>query len=463
MWHGAPASYPSHAIVIGASIAGLVTARVLVDHFDQVTVLDRDKLPTEPVSRAGVPQGRHSHGLLARGLEALEEIFPGFTDDLRMQGAVVDDLQDKGRWFHGGRMLRQSDSGLMGLCVSRPLLEGYLREVVRHWPRVTVHEGASVLDLVFDDLNRRVVGVRVADMVDDAPAGEMRADLVVDASGRMSRTPAWLERRRFQAPREEKVRVDLAYATRTFRRRPGQLDGQSVLVCAASADTPRAGALLAQEGERWTASVAGYHGERPPTELADFLDYCERLANPAMANALRTFEPLDDGATYRFTANVRRRYEELERFPAGLLVTGDALCSIDPVHWQGITTAALEALTLRRCLAAGRADLAERFFRAAGRLIDSPWSIAVVSDLDLTDTEGGRTRRTRLTNRYVRMLRRAAADDAILATAYLRVANLKTRPESLLAPRLVARVLRSNVIQRPAGDRRAAPALSAGP
>jgi 2-polyprenyl-6-methoxyphenol hydroxylase-like FAD-dependent oxidoreductase len=453
-----PSSYRSHAVVIGASMAGLLTARVLAETYRRVTVLDRDDLPECPAPRPGVPQGRHTHGLLARGREVIEALFPGMTADLLRQGAVSADVQEDCRWFHGERMLAQAPSGMMALAASRPMLECYLRQAISAWPQVTVHDGVSVLDLVFDGLGRRVIGVRVDSHDPDGPQGEMFADLVVDASGRTSRMPAWLARRGYEAPVEDKVRVDVSYSTRTFRRRPQDLDGDVAVVVAATRDNPRAAMMIALEGHRWTASLCGYHGERPPTDLPGFLAYAGRLPDPTVAELLRTSEPLDDGATYRFAANVRRRFEQMSDFPRGLLVLGDALCSFDPVFGQGMTTAALEAFELQRCLRQGTDDLAPRFFHAAAAIVDIPWAIVVGGDLDLPATEGERSMQTRLTNAYVRQVLRGGHHDSVLARAYLEVANLKSKPESLLAPGMLARVVRS----RMGGHRRPAVEGAAG-
>src|SRR5271154_2038324 len=91
-----------HAIVIGAGMGGLMAARALADHYDEVTIFERDALPDSPEPRKGVPQGRHSHGLLARGREILEQLFPGFTEQIVNQGAMTADIHNDGLWFNHG-------------------------------------------------------------------------------------------------------------------------------------------------------------------------------------------------------------------------------------------------------------------------------------------------------------------------------------------------------------------------
>ncbi len=427
-----------HAVVIGASMAGLLAARVLADTYDHVTVLDRDtwRDHDDPSTgyghRGGVPQSRHSHALLARGCEVLEQLFPGLTDEAVSAGALTGDMLDRVRWYSAGRMLAQAPSGMRALALSRPLLEGLVRRRVSRHAGIELRTGSPVHDLL-DDGTGRVCGV--------VTGGPLLADLVVDASGRTSKAPGWLERLGYPAPPEERVRIDVAYATRIFSRSPGDLDGDLVMAFAASPEQPRGGALIAQEGDRWIVTLNGYHGERPPLDLAGFISWADDL-DTDLGALLRQSEPLDEGARFRFPASVRRRYERLTAFPEGLLVVGDALCSFNPSYGQGMTVAALEAAVLRRCLAEGSQRLGPRFFAATGPVVDIPWQIAVGGDLALPATQGPRSARQRLLGRYVRLVRQVGEHDPEVAIAFLRVANLEAPPQSLLAPAVLRRVLR---------------------
>ena len=75
------------AVVLGASMGGLLAARVLADFFRTVTVMERDVLPDDPAKRRGVPQGRHVHALLSGGSQILGGLFPGLLDGLVVDGA----------------------------------------------------------------------------------------------------------------------------------------------------------------------------------------------------------------------------------------------------------------------------------------------------------------------------------------------------------------------------------------
>jgi 2-polyprenyl-6-methoxyphenol hydroxylase-like FAD-dependent oxidoreductase len=421
------------AVVLGAGLGGLVAARVLADRYERVTIIERDRLPTEG-PRKGVPQGRHAHGLLARGRAALEELFPGFTADVTAAGGLPTDLQNECRWYQDGNLLRQEPSELSGLLASRPLLEATVRRHVLSLGHVTIREGAGCDRLLAE--GRTVRGVVVEG--EDVPA-----DLVVDATGRGSRTPRWLAELGGEAPVIEEVQVDIAYASRVYRRRPEHLDGDTAVSIAPTPKVRRGGTALAMEGDRWIIMLSGYRGEHPPLDPAGYESFASTILSGEIADIIRTSEPLTDPVPFTYPRSRRVRYERLRDFPDGYLVFGDAICSFNPVYGQGMTVAALEALALRDCL--GQPDLARRFLAKAANLVDVPWDIAVGGDRRFPEVAGPRTPKVRIINAYLARLKKAAASDGHLALAFLRVANLMDRPESLLAPPVAWRVLKGNV------------------
>ena len=450
-----------HAVVIGASMGGLLAARALSDTFDRVTLVDRDALPPVGDQRKGVPQGRHAHGLLARGRTALEELFPGMTEELLARGASTGDIQARGRWANEGHTLCQAPSGLTGLLVSRPLLEGHLRARLRSQPGVEILERCSVPGLLTSEDRTRVTGVRLADA--GGAERELAADLVVDATGRTSKLPGWLEALGYSPPEQEAVHVGIGYSTRQYRRRPDHLRGDVAVITAPAPPEARGGVVLAVEDDRWIVTLMGYADDIPPSDPAAWEDFARTLPTSDVAEVVVGGEPLDDPVPFRYPASVRRRYERLDRFPRGLLAFGDAICSFNPIYGQGMTVASLEALALRDVLREGDGELAPRFFRLAGRLVDVPWDIAVGTDLRFPHVDGRRTAKVRLVNRYLSRVHVAAEVDPVVGTAFLRVVNLIDRPEKLLTPPVAARVLRANLRRRhsPAVVPPAAPAPAA--
>ena len=442
-----PTGRDGTAVVIGAGIAGLLAARVLAESVGRVVVLDRDTLPEDAVPRGGAPQSAHAHALLSRGLRALEELVPGLTAELEAHGALPGDPQEAFRWITDGRSMAPGRSGLRTLMVSRPLLEREVRRRVLADPRISVEERVDVRTLLHDG-SGRVTGVTGVDRGD--PTGdELRrwdAGLVVDASGRRSRASAWLSELGFDPPEEERVEVDLTYATRQYQRDPADADGALGVVVNASPDAQLGGGLFAQEGDRWVCTLVGLFGNRPPIDPAGFEAYAATLCSPLVHDVIISSVPLDEPRRFRFPASIRRRYERLARSPRGLLVVGDAVCSFDPVYGQGMTVAALEALVLRDALRQGvdRPALAQDFWRGCASVVDVPWQMSTGGTTRLPGYRGPVDRRTRMVNAYLTTLQRTMSSDPAVGTAFVRVAQLEAPPSSLLSPSVLARVVRAS-------------------
>lgn len=436
------------AVVIGASMGGLLAARVLSAHFEQVTLLERDSFPAAGENRKGVPQGKHAHAVLAQGLTIMEKHFPGLIDRLVSLGADYGDVSELARWYHEGGCHQPTRSGINAINVSRPLLEAEIRARVLALPNVQAVAGCDVLGLLSTPDNGRVTGVRIIRRKAGSAEESLMADLVVDASGRGSRTPAWLEGLGYERPLEEEVKVGLTYTSCQYRRKPEHIPGVNAVIMASSPENPRVGALLSMEGNRWIVTVAGYLGVQATPDHAGMLEFVRWLDDPAIYQVIRDAEPLTEPAIYKIPSNLRRRYDRLARFPQGYLVIGDALASFNPVYAQGMSVAALESAALDDCLAQGGTRLAERFFKQASKIIDIPWSTAVGNDLRFPEVAGPRNGLVRFINWYMGKLHHAAHHDAVVSVAFLKVVNLVAPPPSVLQPRIVWRVLRGNMGSR---------------
>jgi 2-polyprenyl-6-methoxyphenol hydroxylase-like FAD-dependent oxidoreductase len=433
----------NHAVVIGASMGGLMAARALSEFYATVTIIERDAFPLNDIPRKGVPQGRHTHGLLARGRVVLEEFFPGYSNEVVSQsGGLLGDIANDITWMGHNVALAQGKSDLIGLLAARPVLEGHVRRRVLHLANVRAIENCAVQGLATGASTDRVTGVRVR--IDGAAEQTIEADLVLDASGRGSASPAWLKELGYEPPADDKVEIGIGYMTRTYRRTPGELDGKLGIVIAGSAPNWRNGVIIALSDDTWTVSVGGFLGDDAPANDTEFLAYLATLPTKEIHDVVARAEPLTDYIRYRYVSSLRRRYEKLTRFPQGYLVFGDAICSFNPVYGQGMTVAAQEAVTLRDVLRAGSDNLAARFFKAAAKIVDIPWDIAVGNDLRHPRVEGARPVMLRFINWYVGKLHQAARNDATLALAFLKVANLMNPPPALLSPTTAWRVWRGN-------------------
>lgn len=431
-------SKAEHAVVVGASMGGLLAARVLTEGFERVTVLERDELPPAGQARKGVPQGRHGHGLHPRGLQVLEDLFPGFSAEVAADGAPLF-ATTAIRGVLGGHEIRRADVGAPLLSTSRPFLEGHVRRRVADTDRIGIIDGCDVVGPMVSGSGDRLTGVRVLRRRGGSAEEALDADLVVDATGRAGRALRWLDQLGSPRPAADELHVGVAYATRHVRLPAGALGDDRIVVVG-----PQPGRLtgmyLAEQERGWSIlTVFGYEGQEPPRDPDGFTRFVADVAPADLVDALSDAEPLSDVFTHRLPSSLRRRYERLDRFPDGFLVFGDAICSFNPIYGQGMTVAALQAVALRRELQRRRFS-ALRFFRAAARPVGDAWDLATGSDLSLPEVPGPRTPKAKVLNAYVDRVLQAAERDATVSRAFLRTIGMLDRPPSLLRPSIALRV-----------------------
>ncbi|MEZ0114073.1 2-polyprenyl-6-methoxyphenol hydroxylase-like FAD-dependent oxidoreductase [Catenulispora sp. EB89] len=456
-----PHTRRDHAVVLGASMAGLLAARVLSESFGRVTVVERDALPVDVLAtgsrhRRGVPQSRHVHVLLARGASILEDLFPGFVAEAEVAGARTTDALGQVRLLLSGQRLLQTDIGLRSLLCGRPLLENLVRARVRALDGVRFLERHDIVGLTATPDGRRVTGVRI-----HADGGEQEtaldADLVLDATGRASRAPVWLHDLGHGRPTVDTVQVGLAYATRTYRLPQGAMGKDQLILNNATPENQRAAVLAEQENGLARLTLAGMLGDRPPLDPKAFDAFAASLHFPDIFEAIRDAEPLDDPVGFQYPANVRHRYERMRSFPDGFLVLGDAVSAFNPVYGQGMTSAAMQAEAMRAVLADdrdarnGKPLTWRRYFQAIAKAVNPPWQISAGGDLAFPDVRGRRTPAVRMINAYLPKVHAAAAHDVDMSVAFIRVGSLMDRPESLLRPDIIFRVLRGPGRRHPRG------------
>lgn len=442
-----PAAPDTHAVVIGASMAGLLAARVLSDHFARVTIVERDALPAEVHPRKGVPQGRHLHVLHTKGEEILNRWFPGLSAELAANGATRLDIPGDLLWFHLGGYNVRFQSGLTTLAMSRPLLESHVCRRVLRLPNLVCRQRHEAVALATGADRRCVSGITVRPVSEEGGTELIRADLVVDAGGRGSRAPAWLESLGYRRPAETIITIGLGYTTRLYGQNTASLpDAKAVFIQPTPPHHKRLGALFPIEGGRWIVTLGGYRGQHAPADEQGFLAHARALSAPDLHRVLERAEPVSDFMVHGFPSNLRRHYERMKDLPEGFLVIGDAMCSFNPIYAQGMTVSASEAevldRTLRRRATNPAKGVARAYFAAATRMIDNAWRVAAGEDFRYTGVTGRRGLGTELINWYVGRVHTATHRDAATSAAFIKVLMSLEAPTSLFKPRIALRVLK---------------------
>jgi 2-polyprenyl-6-methoxyphenol hydroxylase-like FAD-dependent oxidoreductase len=365
-----------HAIVIGGGHAGLLAARVLSDHFDRVTIVERDRVGPDTTFRAGVPQGYHPHFLMAKGAQIIDGLFPGLLAELAQAGAPFFDHGEGIRLEFPSGWTPRTTTGIVVQGFSRPFLEQRIRHRVTALKNVTLLDGFTVDRLLFDQPPLRACGVSGRN--DSGTATDLTADLVVTAAGRGSRLGGWLEDAGVPAPDTKHIDVKVSYTSRTYQGSPD--DGWRVTLAYVYAPLARrGGGILELESGTCMAMTMGIEDEGCPPEEDAFLKFAGSLNFSNMADYIGSHEPLND--LHRFVDHGDRwlQVHRARRWPDGLVVIGDALCRFNPIYGQGLTVAAMHARTLHAVLRRGGG--AQDYHRRAARVTRVPWLMATSSDL----------------------------------------------------------------------------------
>lgn len=442
-----PTRIGRQAVVIGAGIAGLAAAGALAGWFEQVIVLEQDRLSDAPEHRSGTSQGYHAHGLLVGGLLALETLFPGIGADFARAGAVRLRINQDLREEPANRdPMPQRDFGISGYTMTRPLIEATLRRRASQHQNVVFRPDSQVLCIEASPDGQRVAAVRCA-TGDDRVIETIPADIVIDASGRGQLTLDLLQWIGCPGPAETAIGVDICYSTAVLPI-PDDAPPDWRLVLT-HADAPRSGrhaVMVPIEGNRWMMTAIGRGADRPPAQWDKLLEFLRQLPTPTIYNAVRNVTPAGRLARYLFPRSVWRHYESLDALPDGLIPIGDAICRFNPVYGQGMSVAAKEGVLLSRLLASRMAlpdplaGLGPAFLAEARLLIQTPWSMAAVPDFAYPATYGERPADLQRSLRLAGALSRLAARDEAVQKRMIEVWHMLKPHSTLQDPELVSRV-----------------------
>ena len=444
----------SHALIIGGSLAGLLAARVLAKHFDRVTIIERDFFPEKPAPRPGIPQSRHLHILLNQGKIILEQLFPGLQNEIIVAGAAI--LHPKSiAWFSPAGWAPQFTPDDRDLTMfSRDLLDWVIRRRLAENTNVHFQEGGKVTGLLLNADRPEVTGVSVRFRDRQNPGNiheqNLNADLVVDASGKVSQTPKWLQKLGYIPPQETVINAFVGYATAIYECSNRLSEKSAVFVSNAPPFRTRGGGIFPIEGDRWLVTLGGGDRDYPSADETGFLEFARTLPTPLIYDAIKDAKLLTPISNYRGTENRLRHYELLPRYPENLIILGHAVCAFNPIYGQGMTVAALDAQMLDECLKKQHqrhpeGDLtgfARQFQQKLAKLHTIPWTFAISQDSRYRGSIGAKPNLgTRLVIEYMELVLKALVDDAEVCQAFLEVLHMIKPPVILFHPRIAFKAI----------------------
>ncbi len=440
------------ALVIGASMAGLLAARVLADYFQEVIIIEKDILPEGAIPRKGVPQGHHVHNLLAKGDTLMDRWFPELFQDLLAHGGVSVDWGEDTRWYHHGVWKCRNKSGVRSYLMSRPLLEWRVRTHLLRLPNVHIWSGYAVVNLTTSEHNDNIEGVNLSNKTAPTALPEFLAtDLVVDCSGRGSRLSAWLQALGYGKVPISQIQVDVAYATRIMKE-PVHPPDFKVLAHVSPHPIKRSAVMFRIENKQWMVTLFGYHGEHPPTEEKGWMEFARSLEKQEVQATISSFTPLSKITMFKFPFTLRRHFEKMRRFPNRLLALGDSVCSFNPIYGQGMTSAAVQAAALEKGLQQcegmnekKRTQSLKRLRKEISKAVEPCWQAVASEDFRHPETVGDKAAAATLINWYTYRIHRLSEKDPQIMRRFLQVMHMQKPVNNLFDFRTILKVLTTNL------------------
>ena len=431
-----------HAVIIGSSIVGLITAKMLAQHFTKVTLLDRDEIPTDVSLRKRVPQGAHVHVLLDAGKHSIEEFYPGLFEEMIQAGASVADTGNEVAWFHHGVWKKRYVSGLKGILCTRPFLEHHIRCRTQAVHNINFLMGTSVEELIATPDKKSIIGVKYHDKK-SSTYSELRADLVVDASGRGSQAPAWLSVLGYQIPEEEHIGIDLSYTSCVFKKPDTfNADWKIIIHYPRTPHDWKCGVISCVENNHLMVSLSGYFKDSAPLDDEGFIEFAHALPRPEIYNYLKKTDRVSDIRIHKIPSSRWRHYEKLRSFPENLVLIGDSVCAFNPIFGQGMTVAAKSASLLNKMLLAGELNgISDRYRKALPAIIKVPWFITSVLDMKYSQTKGKRPLGYWFLSWYVGKLLELTSISSTIYHQFSKLIHLKKGLWVILSPRVSVKVL----------------------
>ncbi|KIC00726.1 hypothetical protein OA88_17835 [Flavobacterium sp. JRM] len=429
------------AIILGGGISGLMVSKVLSKRYKKVILIEKDELEDKPEVRQGQSHGGQFHVLLLRGLNTLEHYFPRITKELKDDGAVELDLANGAYWYSYGGIKQNMITGINTLICSRKLIDYRVRKRVEKIPNVQIVDKTKYIDLI--EKNGTIKGVKVKGI--DTEEYVIESDLVIDATGRGSLTPKWLENNNYSKPEEERTIVNITYKTAIYTRPEGGLQGGKVMMYAPKSPDKIGVVIQPIENNKNLVCVAGWHKEDPPTD-EDLMEFLKQLPDKNFYNVLAACQKESDFVIYKFPYCLRKYYEKLSKFPKGFLPIGDVFCNLNPAHGQGITSACLQVEILEELIEKhDPANMSKIYFEKVAKILDQCWDASSYENFRYEETIGKKPKGVKLVNKYMVAIHKASNKDASVYSELVKVSVMIEPVTNLFSPNFMWKVFVANM------------------
>lgn len=416
----------NHAIVLGGSVAGVLAAKVLSQTFNTVTVVERCKLSND---KSIAPQADQFHILLGSGLRALDQLYPGFSRLLVADGGVFTSATKDWHLLFSEGWLKRFESELEVICCSRDLLESAIRRCCFE-QNIEWIDGCDVktVELSQNAKPRVLVAQR-----HQSNKKWLTSDLIVDCTGANSRALDWLVHSGYQTPLVESISAHLGYACQRFSGVTMPEDCKAALITPKAPTNPIGAAIMPIENDQWMVAQYGFAKHYPSTDQTKFLDGFANLRDPLIAKALENATPVSALQGFRKERNVFKHFDRLNKWPKGFVVFGDALASLNPYYGQGMSTAAMAAITLKKAVESQKS--AQQIQKKISAVYRAPWLASSTEDLRWPETEcNAKVQGVNMAHKMSDRLIRAATKSDKACDAFLNAMHMTKPASSLLAP-----------------------------
>jgi len=428
------------AVVMGGSIAGLLAARVLSDYFENVTIIERDNYAENHKVRNGTPQANHIHLLLAKGKKIFQEFFPELEQDLMENGANKIDFLNDSKYLLPSGWAQRFDSGIITFTCTRTLLENTIRQQIQKIPKIKIEKKIHITSLISEKLNN--VGLQTSD------GKKIHADLIVDCTGRNTKTPSWLEDVGYLKPAETKVDSFVGYATRRYIPPKNNRTWKMLVILNKPTTNPRTGVIYPIEDGKWLVGLYGIGKNYPPTDEQGFLEFTKNLENNDLYEALKDATPDSEIHGYKVQGSRKYHYEDMKRWPENFIVLGDAVAVFNPFYGQGMTSSALGAEVLGDMLKHGKMEkgFTRKFQKRLAKAISLPWILGTSEDMRWPTTIGKRPDMiTRMVQDHAQRVLLLGPKSSLATKSFLQMTHMIKSPVVIFHPLILLQLVVNSI------------------